>query len=308
VPNTKDLINHVGGISLKLKNIYRMGLTIGMLACTLNVYADKGIVTGDRLNVRSAPGTQNQIVLKLYNGDNVNIVEKVNDWYAIELGRIDSNIAYVHSDYIKKIEEGSDDADKALVGRVNVDVLNVRSGNSTNYAKIAKVYRGQQLEIVSVGDQWIKVVTTGKTTGYVYKRYVTLNQISPADPSYDTTLGEQVVAYGKQFIGNPYVYGGNSLTNGVDCSGFTQQVFKHFGININRSSYTQYNNGVRTSKSELKPGDLVFYGYNGRISHVGIYIGNKKIVHANDYKTGILIGNLDPTNGKPYIGATRVIN
>lgn len=292
---------------MKRRIISRIGLTVAILTCTLNVYADKGIVTADRLNVRSAPGIQNQIVYKLYNGDNVNIVERVNDWYAIELGRIDSNIAYVHSNYIKQIEEGSDDTEKALVGIVNVNALNVRSGGSIRYAKIGKVYRGQQLEIVSVGDRWIKIVTPGGTTGYVYKTYVSLNQISPSDPSYDSSLGAKVVAYGKQFLGNRYVYGGNSLTNGVDCSGFTQQVFKHFGININRSSYTQYNNGIRVRKSDLKVGDLVFYGYNGRISHVGIYMGNKKIIHANDYKTGIVIGNLDPTRGKPYIGATRVI-
>ena len=293
---------------MKHRMINYIGLTIGILTCTLNVYADKGIVTANTLNVRSAPGTNYQIISKLNNGESVNIVEKVNDWYGIELENNNGKVKYVHSNFIKQIEEGSDDTEKALEGRVNVDVLSVRNGDSIGADKIDEVYKEQQLEIVSVGDEWIKVVTPENGTGYVYKAFVTLNQISPLDSSYDMTLGEQVVAYGKQFLGNPYVYGGNSLTNGVDCSGFTQQVFKYFGININRSSCTQYNNGVRISRSQLKAGDLVFYGYNGNISHVGIYIGNNKIIHANDSKTGIIIGNIDPTRGKPYIGATRVIN
>ena len=293
---------------MKRKIINCIGLTIGILTCTLNAYADEGIVTANILNVRSAPGTDYAIISKLRNGESVNIVEKVNDWFGIELENNNGKVEYVHSNFIKQIEQGSDDTEKALEGRVNVDVLFVREGGSSYSDKIDEVSIGQQLEIVSVEDEWIKVVTPQGITGYVYKEYVTLNQISGTDFSYDMTLGEQVVAYGKQFLGNPYVYGGNSLTKGVDCSGFTQQVLKHFGININRSSRTQYNNGVRISRSELKAGDLVFYGYSGTISHVGIYIGNGKIIHANDSKTGIIIGNIDPTRGKPYIGATRVLN
>lgn len=108
----------------------------------------------------------------------------------------------------------------------------------------------------------------------------------------------------------PYVYGGNNLSagGGVDCSGFTQQVFKHFGISLNRSSSAQYNNGTRISKSELRPGDLVFFGRSG-ISHVAIYIGNGQIVHASTAKTGIKISNLNQhSQYNPYIGAVRVLD
>lgn len=96
----------------------------------------------------------------------------------------------------------------------------------------------------------------------------------------EVSKGQQVADYALKFLGTPYVSGGNDLNSGVDCSGFTQQVYKHFGINLERSSKSQYStNGVSVTKEELQPGDLVFYGY-GSVNHVAIYIGNGQIVHA----------------------------
>lgn len=116
--------------------------------------------------------------------------------------------------------------------------------------------------------------------------------------------GSAVVAYAKQFLGNPYVYGGSSLTNGTDCSGFTMSVYAHFGYGLNRASYTQVYNGRSVSMSELQPGDLLFYKYGGStISHVAIYIGGGQIIHASTEKTGIIIGGM----GSPC-AARRIIN
>lgn len=100
-------------------------------------------------------------------------------------------------------------------------------------------------------------------------------------------LGKQIVEYAKQFIGNPYKSGGTSLTKGADCSGFTQSVYKHFGISLSRTAASQSYQGVQVPFSKLEPGDLVFYSNGGGISHVGIYIGKGKIVHAGTPKTGI---------------------
>ncbi|HHX59671.1 MAG TPA: C40 family peptidase, partial [Epulopiscium sp.] len=123
-----------------------------------------------------------------------------------------------------------------------------------------------------------------------------------------TTKSNEVINYAKQFLGNPYRYGGNSLTRGIDCSGFTQQIMKKSGIYLQRNSASQYaRNGVKVSTNNLQPGDLLFYGYGGRVSHVAIYVGNKQVIHANDPRTGITIGNAFPTRGKPLIGAKRVI-
>lgn len=163
-------------------------------------------------------------------------------------------------------------------------------------------------------DNYYKIEIAG-IEGYIYREQLNeevLTQVPytrtepstvVAAPKY---LGEEVIDYAKQFLGNPYVYGGNSLTKGADCSGFTQQVFKNFGINLQRSSRSQYaSNGYKVSKDQLLPGDLVFYGYNGYIDHVAIYAGEGQIIHASTPKTGIIMGKLE--YGKPIIGMKRVI-
>jgi cell wall-associated NlpC family hydrolase len=99
-----------------------------------------------------------------------------------------------------------------------------------------------------------------------------------------------LVEYALQFVGNPYVWGGTSLTRGVDCSGFTMQVYAHYGISLPHHSASQPSYGKRISASQAQPGDLFFYG-SGSINHVGIYIGNGKIVHASNARTGITISS-----------------
>ncbi len=96
--------------------------------------------------------------------------------------------------------------------------------------------------------------------------------------------GQQIASYACQFIGNPYVAGGTSLTNGADCSGFVMSVYKAFGISLPRSSYAQSTVGRAVSYAEAQPGDVIYYG-----GHVGIYIGNGQIVHASTERTGIKI-------------------
>ena len=98
-----------------------------------------------------------------------------------------------------------------------------------------------------------------------------------------------IVAYAKQFLGNPYVYGGTSLTNGAECSGFTQSVFAHFGITTGRSSRDQAAQGKEISMSAIQPGDLLFYASGSYINHVAIYIGDGKIIHSSNPTTGITI-------------------
>lgn len=98
-----------------------------------------------------------------------------------------------------------------------------------------------------------------------------------------------VVSYALQFKGNPYVYGGTSLTNGADCSGFTQSIYKHFGVSLPRTASSQAGAGQHVSWGDLQPGDLVFYSGNGgkSVTHVAIYIGNSQIIHASTPSGGI---------------------
>lgn len=141
-----------------------------------------------------------------------------------------------------------------------------------------------------------KAAAASKTT----KKKITTSTIA-ANPR-----GSAIAAYAKQFVGNPYVHGGTSLTKGADCSGFTQSVYKHFGISIPRVARAQARVGKSVSWNNLQPGDLMFYSGNGgrSVTHVAIYIGNGKIVHAQTPRLGIGI-----TTAKIMIwmGARRII-
>lgn len=128
---------------------------------------------------------------------------------------------------------------------------------------------------------------------------------SPAGPGAESGSGntsssaltsatrEAMVAYAKQFLGNPYVYGGTSLTNGADCSGFTQAIYSHFGISIGRSSRDQAVNGREIATNAAQPGDLLFYASGNYINHVAMYIGGGQVIHASSSTTGII---LSPAN------------
>ena len=110
-------------------------------------------------------------------------------------------------------------------------------------------------------------------------------------------------------VGKPYVWATANPNIGFDCSGLTYYVYKQVGINLSRTSYTQINYGTRVSASELRKGDLVFFNNGGgRISHVGIYIGNNKFVHASTPGTGVIVSKLFGSYfGKTFVGATRLI-
>ncbi|MDD3172801.1 MAG: NlpC/P60 family protein [Herbinix sp.] len=111
-----------------------------------------------------------------------------------------------------------------------------------------------------------------------------------SNSSSNSSVRDEIVSYALKFVGNPYVWGGESLTNGADCSGFVQAIYADFGYRIPRTSADQASNaGKKVSESEMLPGDLIFYAYsNGRVHHVAMYIGNGKIVHAANSRQGII--------------------
>lgn len=111
------------------------------------------------------------------------------------------------------------------------------------------------------------------------------------DTSSSSDLGQQIASYAVQFVGNPYVYGGTSLTNGADCSGFVQSVFANFGIGLSRTAASQASGGTSVSFDSLQAGDLLFYSSSGNIDHVALYIGGGQIVHAANSASGIIISN-----------------
>lgn len=114
-------------------------------------------------------------------------------------------------------------------------------------------------------------------------------QAGPGSTELASATRTAIVAYAKQFLGNPYVYGGTSLTEGADCSGFVMKIFEHFGISTGRTSRDQADNGKEISIEALQPGDLVFYASGDYINHVALYIGGGQVIHASTPKNGITI-------------------
>ena len=175
--------------------------------------------------------------------------------------------------------------------------------------------------IVTYGEEynkWVKVSLDGEedgTVGYVAKEFVDLSyKLAQAYSMEELVYGKDVsgrridmINYAKKFVGYRYKWGGTSLTNGIDCSGFTQAIYRKFGYKIDRESRDQARGGTQISQSKLKPGDLVFYGNNstGYINHVAIYIGNNKIIHASNKRDGIKISSV---NYRKPIKCVRYIN
>lgn len=155
---------------------------------------------------------------------------------------------------------------------------------STSNKKIVKVKNGV-LTPVSVGTTNV----TAKVAGKKYRCKVTV-----ADYTGMSNEQKEVVSFALKHVGNPYRYGGTSLTKGTDCSGFTYSVYKNFGYNLQRTAYQQLCSTKSVKKKNLKPGDLIFYGRSKRsCSHVAMYIGNEKVVHASTESTGIVVSDYD---------------
>lgn len=190
--------------------------------------------------------------------------------------------------------------------------------------KAGYLNEGEELNIVDDADNYYGVLIENNEIVYIQKEYIELQDVNIElqdvkieEPSKveETVIkkdlkqlakGEEVVNYAKQFIGLRYVSGGNSLENGVDCSGFTQQVYANFNVNLQRSSRSQYaSNGRAVERSELLPGDLVFYGVSG-VRHVAIYVGNDQVIHAPVPGKSVCIVPIKQRGDDPIIGYKRI--
>lgn len=185
---------------------------------------------------------------------------------------------------------------------VTASSLNVRSGASTKYSKVGSYKKGTKVTCYGTSGSWTKVKYSGKTR-YVSSQYLSTKKpgSSASSSTSSSSKGQQIANYAKQFVGNPYRYGGTSLTNGADCSGFTQSVYKHFGYSIPRTSSSQRSAGKSVSWSQRKAGDLICYS-----GHVAIYIGNNTIVHASNAKDGIKLTS--PANYRTVLSVRRIAN
>ena len=258
-------------------------------------YTNLGIAQVDgSLNVRKGAGTDSKVVGKMSNHDACEILGKKDGWIKIKSGKVKG---YVKSGYLLMGDAALTIAEKEVetVATVNTTTLRVREDKSTDSAIVSLVGEGEDLIVEKIVDDWYKVVDDQK--GYISGEYVTISQKLPTASSVEelengTGVSDtrvSLVQYALQFVGNRYVWGGTSLTNGIDCSGFTMQIYARYGISLPHHAASQPGYGTRISASDAQPGDLFFYGSGSTISHVGIYIGNGQIVHASNARTGIKI-------------------
>ena len=235
-------------------------------------------VSANRVNFRSGPSTSYSVIGKLSNGDKVEVISTSNGWSKI---KYNGKTGYVSSQYLSS---SAPESSTTTTKYVNTLSLNVRSGPSTSYSVIGKLSNGDKVEVISTSNGWSKIKYSGKT-GYVSSKYLssTASDSSDSDSTASTpSSASKVISLAKTLLGKPYVWGAEG-PNAFDCSGLMTYIFKNgAGINLPRTSTEQSKYGKTVSRADLKPGDLIFSSTNGtgKVSHVGVYIGNGEMIHA----------------------------
>ena len=295
-------------------------------AATTDLKTGIAFVDASALRLRSEPTTNSQTLDYAYQDEVVVLLGKQGDWYKVNYNL---QTGYMHSKYLdattrENVELG--------YGKVTGNKVSVRSGPSTSNAKVATAAIADTAYIIGINNQWFKVIY-GNSIGYIRSDYVQLTQIpyenrdssnpplffrkgkstgvtpsaSALNGEYTSATAQKIISTARQYIGVPYLWGGTT-PNGFDCSGFVQYVFKHNGITLPRTSKEQYTVGSWINKSNLQPGDLVFFNTDGSgVSHLGIYIGSGQFIHSSSSK-GVTISELNNSYwAARYYGARRVL-
>ena len=255
------------------------------------------VISSGNLNIRQEASTDSEVVGILTNHNACELLEDAGDWYKVTSGKV---TGYVSKQYLVTGDEAESIAEQEIktVATVNTETLNVRAEKSTEATVLSQVGNSEAFTVNSVADGWVEI-SVDDSVGYISQDYVTLAQALPTAKTIEqvkygdgvSDVRASVVSYALQFVGNRYVWGGTSLENGVDCSGFTMRILGKYGVSLPHSSKAQPSCGTKISASDAKPGDLFFYGSGRSISHVAIYIGNGQIVHASNKRDGIKVSN-----------------
>lgn len=292
-----------------------------MMAVSAYAYDVQGgtVTTSSAVNFRQEATTESESMGKLSDGTRVAVLDALDGWYKVAY---DGEVGYMSSDYVEtqpimNIECGG--------AKITTSVLNMRSGPGTENSIVTKLYEGNVAKIIGINNAWFKVQYGGQT-GYISPDYVEIVKCSNSSTSSASTsvstasyastssasgTRQQIVDYAATLLGCKYVYGGNT-PSGFDCSGYVKYVFAHFGVNLSRTSASQYSNSVHIRKSDLNVGDLVFFSQargSSKVGHVGIYVGGGQFIHAASPGKGVRYDSLsDSYYSSHYIGSGRVLS
>ena len=279
------------------------------VAASSGVMHGIAFVTGSGLRLRSKASTNSDIIDSASKNEVVVVISKSGDWYKVNY---DLQVGYMHADYLNVQTTGNAELG---YGKFNANSVNVRSGAGTSHSSITKGSKGEKAYIIGIENGWYRIIFNGKI-GFVRSDFLNLtetpyeNKSSAKSPKFyrggkstgtepsaealtgsgssnsgsevtGTVTGDQIVAKAKQYLGVPYKWGGTD-PSGFDCSGFVYYVLRSLGINASRTQTTMYSQGTPVSKSNLKPGDIVFFQntYKEGLSHVGIYVGDGQFIHS----------------------------
>lgn len=262
----------------------------------VETYANKvckkvATVTAQTLRVREKATQKAKILTLVPEGEDYKVLKEGKNWVAI---KVDQDVkGYVSKEYVD-IDFQFDDA----VSRE--EEKKAEEAAARELERQAEEQRQQQQAEAESSSSTSNTSSTSNSSSTSSSSSSSSSNSSSgssssSDKSYSSagsTTRQNIVNFAVQFVGNPYVYGGTSLTNGTDCSGFTQSVYRNFGISISRTSREQATNGRSISLSNVQPGDLIFYKNGSSIGHVALYIGNGQVVHASSPESGIKISNM----------------
>lgn len=220
------------------------------------------IVTTETLNVRKEPNTEAVVIGQVPFEEVLTVTDEAGGWIQI---KIEEGYGYVSAEYVTLSTE--------FVKAESREEENERLAKeeAERQAALEASRKAQEAAAQAAAEEAAKIQEAAAELGYT-----------------DGNLGQQVADFALQFVGNPYVYGGTSLTNGADCSGFTLAVYSNFGVSLPHSAAAQNKKGSNVgSVANAVPGDLIYYS-----GHIGIYIGNEQIVHASNSRTGIIVSNV----------------
>ena len=236
-------------------------------------------VNTETLRVREKATTDSDIIDLVGEGDTYTVNNQNDEWVKVS---VDGETGYLSKDYTEldysfgnaksmaEIRAEQKAKEEAAAAQAAADNTSSSAASSTS----------------SSASTASSSTSSRRRTSSSTSRSTAASSSSSYSSSSSTTsgsaTGSSIASYARQFVGNPYRYGGTSLTNGADCSGFVMSVYAHFGYSLNRTSSAQASNGVAVSTSNLQPGDLLFYGSGGGINHVAIYIGGGQVVHASN--------------------------